>query len=154
HGRGVDHDYGRARLCFEQAAGQSKSMKSQAHAQKYLGDIYFEGLGVVKDFKKAAAYYEQAAEQTGDSTMSNSANKRLEEVHVILANQTYASACRLFKKKLYLTARSNFEKVENGPIDASKKAVVKRCLGEIYYYGHFVLKDVAKARSLFETVVN
>jgi len=54
----VGKDYQKAFQNFREAA-----QLGHAYSQKYLGDLYFNGLGVEQDFQKALEWYEKSAEQ-------------------------------------------------------------------------------------------
>ena len=85
HGLGVPQDYGEAAQWYRKAAegnfgksqwakfeeplrtkAEGKYLRSKAEAQKLLGAMYQDGLGVPKDYAEAVKWYRKAAEQ-GDA---------------------------------------------------------------------------------------
>jgi TPR repeat protein len=120
YGRGVQKDYAEAAKWYRKAAENG-----YAAAQHKLGLLYFGGLGVPKDFAEAFRWFSSAAEQ-GDAAAQDS-----------LASMYHLRNDNAKAVKLYQLAADQWYP------DA------QITLGQLYYRGLVVPKDMVKAHMWF-----
>ncbi len=121
---GIPHDYTKARIWYEKAAGQGV-----AEAQYNLGLMYHEGQGVRQDYVKARQWFEKAAAQ-GDADAQSSLGVMYDEGKGV--PQDYAKARKWYEKAA-----------------AQGDAQAQNNLGFMYAHGHGVRQNVQTAKEWF-----
>ncbi len=82
------HEYDRALVYLNRAAAQNDNFRMKADSQYRLGQMYLNGLGVVRDLGKAREYLTAAANQTASPWASSGAKPKLFELeHVARTEQ-------------------------------------------------------------------